>query len=36
MGKILNDLKCTLIQKAVYAKIYKGHKPNEWVPWRRK
>ena len=33
MGKILNDLKCTLIQKAVYAKIYKGHKPNEWVPW---
>ncbi len=33
MGKILNDLKCTLIQKAVYAKLYKGHKPNEWKPW---
>ncbi len=33
MGKKLNDLKCTLIQKAVYAKLYKGHKPNEWEPW---
>ena len=33
MGKLLNDLKCTLIQKAVYAKVYKGHKPNEWEPW---
>ena len=33
MGKRLNDLKCTLIQKAVYAKLYKGHKPNEWEPW---
>lgn len=34
MGKKLNDLKCTLIQKAVYAKLYKGHKPNEWEPWK--
>lgn len=33
MGKWLNDLKCTLIQKAVYAKFHKGHKPNEWEPW---
>ena len=33
MAKLLNDLKCTLIQKAVYAKLYKGHKPNEWEPW---
>ncbi len=33
MGKKLNDLKCTLLQKAVYAKLYKGHKPNEWEPW---
>ena len=33
MGKLLNDLKCTLLQKAVYAKVYKGHKPNEWEPW---
>ena len=33
MGKIINDLKCRLLQKAVYAKIYKGHKPNEWEPW---
>ena len=34
MGKKLNDLKCVLIQKAVYAKLYKGHKPNEWEPWK--
>ncbi len=33
MAKLLNDLKCTLLQKAVYAKLYKGHKPNEWEPW---
>lgn len=33
MGKRLNDLKCRLIQKAVYAKLYKGHRPNEWEPW---
>ena len=33
MGKKLNDLKCRLLQKAVYAKLYKGHKPNEWEPW---
>jgi acetyl esterase/lipase len=33
MGKRLNDLKCILIQKAVYAKLYRGHKPNEWEPW---
>ena len=33
MGKIINDLKCRLLQKAIYAKLYKGHKPNEWEPW---
>ena len=33
MGKFINDLKCRLLQKAIYAKVYKGHKPNEWVPW---
>ncbi len=33
MGKIINDLKCKLLQKAVYAKVYKGHQPNEWEPW---
>ncbi len=33
MAKLLNDLKCKLLQKAVYAKLYKGHKPNEWEPW---
>ncbi len=35
MAKLVNDLKCTLIQKAVYAKLYKGHKPNEWEPWQK-
>lgn len=34
MGKLANDLKCIVIQKAVYAKLYKGHKPNEWKPWK--
>ena len=33
MGKIINDLKCRLLQKAIYAKVYKGHQPNEWEPW---
>ena len=33
MGKFINDLKCRLLQKAIYAKLYKGHKPNEWKPW---
>ncbi len=33
MGKLINDLKCEAVQKAVYAKLYKGHKPNEWEPW---
>ncbi len=33
MGKILNDLKCRILQAAVYKKMYKGHKPNEWEPW---
>ena len=34
MGKKMNDLKCVIIQKAVYTKLYKGHRPNEWGPWR--
>ena len=34
MGKIINDIKCLIIQKAVYLKLYKGHKPNEWEPWK--
>ena len=34
MGKLINDMKCRLIQKAVYKKLYKGHKPNEWEPWK--
>lgn len=35
MGKRWNDLKCLVIQKAVYAKLYKGHKPNQWEPWNK-
>lgn len=35
MGRLLNDFKCRVLQKAVYAKIYKGHKPNEWEPWKK-
>lgn len=34
MGRTMNDMKCRLIQKAVYAKLYKGHHPNEWEPWK--
>ena len=33
MGRILNDLAGRAVQKIVYAKVYKGHKPNEWQPW---
>ncbi len=33
MGKTLNDLKCRILQAAVYRKMYRGHKPNEWEPW---
>ena len=29
----MNDLKCRIIQKAVYRTVYSGHKPNEWTPW---
>ena len=35
MGRHMNDLKCRVLQKAVYAKLYKGHKPNEWEPWQK-
>ena len=33
MAKLVNDLKCAFIQKAVYTKLYRGHRPNEWEPW---
>ena len=33
MGRLFNDIKCRVIQKAVYGKLYSGHKPNEWEPW---
>lgn len=32
--KLINDLKCKMLQKAIYGKLHKGHKPNEWEPWR--
>lgn len=34
MGKRINDLKCRILQKAVYRTAYAGHKPNEWEPWK--
>lgn len=34
MGKFINDIKCLAVQKAVYLSLYKGHKPNEWEPWK--
>ena len=34
MGRKINDLKCIAIQKVVYAKLYKGHKPNQWESWK--
>lgn len=33
MGKLIDDLKCRMLQKMVYRKYYRGHKPNEWDPW---
>ncbi len=33
MSRIINDLVSKVMQKAVYSKVYKGHKPNEWQPW---
>lgn len=35
MGRIQNDLKCRVLQTAVYKKMYTGHKPNEWEPWNK-
>ena len=34
MGKLWNELKCRALQKAVYSKVYKGHKPNSFEPWK--
>lgn len=35
MGTFWNDLKCLILQKAVYGKVYKGHKPNSFEPWKK-
>lgn len=34
MSQLINDVKCRAVQAGVYAKLYKGHKPNEWEPWK--
>ena len=34
MSRLVNDLVCRSLQKIIYAKVYKGHKPNEWEPWK--
>jgi len=33
MSRFVNDLVCKALQKVIYSKVYKGHKPNEWKPW---
>ena len=33
MSTLLNDLKCRLLRRMVYAKAYPGHKPNSFEPW---
>lgn len=35
MSRIMNDLICRGLQKIIYSKVYKGHKPNEWEPWNK-
>lgn len=35
MALFMNDLICVGLQKAVYGKLYKGHRPNEWNPWKQ-
>ena len=34
MSKLINDLICRGLQKIIYTKVYKGHQPNEWKPWK--
>lgn len=33
MGRIIDDMVCVALQKAIYARLYRGHRPNEWKPW---
>ncbi|MBR2811187.1 MAG: alpha/beta hydrolase, partial [Solobacterium sp.] len=34
MSRWMNDMICRGLQKIIYAKVYKGHQPNEWKPWK--
>ena len=34
MSRWKNDMICRTLQKVIYKKIYKGHRPNEWKPWK--
>ncbi|MBR3359177.1 MAG: alpha/beta hydrolase [Solobacterium sp.] len=34
MSRLINDMICRGLQKIIYAKVYKGHQPNEWKPWK--
>ena len=33
MSRLVNDTVSKVLQKVIYSKVYKGHKPNEWKPW---
>ncbi len=33
MSRFVNDMVSKVLQKVIYSKVYKGHKPNEWKPW---
>lgn len=34
MSRWVNDMICRGLQKIIYSTAYKGHKPNEWNPWK--
>ncbi len=34
MSRLINDMICRGLQKIIYATAYKGHRPNEWKPWK--
>lgn len=33
MSRFVNDMVSKVLQKVIYSKVYRGHKPNEWKPW---
>ncbi len=35
MSRLVNDTVSKVLQKVIYSKVYKGHKPNEWEPWNK-